>query len=275
MTHVIIECGSAARGDTNRSSDLDLVCIWSGKPPYHLTAEENHEDIMFYSVEAIKRMRDKGSLFLTHLDVDSIYIEGDKDLLNMFKGYRPPKRLLKKLFHDTRNFILEIEWHPRGLLGLLWLCDVLYVSLRNCIYCQNAFNERYVFGYTDALKELGLSSSEISIMLDLREGKYIYRRGGFEEINFDIRNIEYACEAILSCSASFVPGGATDWSRNWRMDYWDERLIERAILNQEHNNDEFLKKIRRHNYNKFSLKSDMKRIVEMHSSNTLAVNSSD
>lgn len=271
MSHVIIECGSAARGDTNRNSDLDLVCIWSGKPPNYLTVGEKHEDIMFYSVETIKRMREKGSLFLTHLDVDSIYIEGDKDLLKLFKGYRPPKRLLEKLFQDTRNFILEIKWHPHDLLGLLWLCDVLYVSLRNCIYCKNAFSDRYVFGYTDALKELGLSSSETSIMLDLREGKYIYRRGSFEEINFNIRNIEYTCETILNCPVSFVVGGTTDWSRNWRMDYWDERLIERAILNKEHNDDEFLKKIRRHNYNKFSLRSDMKRIVEMHISTTLAV----
>lgn len=90
MSYLIIECGSSARGDTNPSSDIDRVCIWE-TPPNFSSIEKEFGPVMFYSLETIKKMRAKGSLFLTHLDIDSIYISGNKHLMRFYKGYRPSK----------------------------------------------------------------------------------------------------------------------------------------------------------------------------------------
>lgn len=265
MPYVIVECGSSARGDTNENSDLDLVCIWSGRNPDYKSISSEYGDIMFYSQETIRRMRDKGSLFLTHLDVDSKYIHGDTNLLLEFRGFRPPKHQIETLFNETRQFIESVDWFPNSDIGRLWLCDLLYVSLRGCVYCKNAINGIFAFGFLDALKACKLPKSVVSTLLDLREGKYAYRKKSISSFqSFNLGNIEQACRFILEQETKFRIGGITDWSKIVRNDYWGERLIERAILNGEHRDDEFMNKIMRHNYNKFTLKSDVAKIIEMH-----------
>lgn len=265
VSYVVIECGSAARGDANENSDLDLVCIWSGRTPDYKSISSRYGDIMFYSQETIRRMRDKGSLFLTHLDVDSKYISGDASLLLEFRGFRPPNHQPKRLFDETRRFIASVDWFPNNATGRLWLCDLLYVSLRGCVYCKNAMNGKYVFGFVDALKACEIPENEINTLLSLREGKYAYRKKRFaRNFSFNLEHIELACQVILNQEIKFQAGGKTDWTKIYRNDYWGERLIERAILNKEHHDDKFIQKMMHHNYNKFTLKSDVSKIVEMH-----------
>lgn len=265
MSNVIIEYGSAARGDSNEKSDVDLVCVWAGAPPDYCAIEAKYKGVIFYSAESIKRMRQKGSLFLTHLDIDSVFLEGDRKLLNLFKGYRPPNVLLERSLNDTQNFISNIKWFPNTIKGELWLSDVLYVALRNCIYCINAIKERYLFGYEDALSELSLTAHQADIMMALRSRKYAYRNEEYENFpDVDVTQLEEVTCAILGASQSFTAGGSTDWMRNWRYDYWDERLLERAVLNGEHIDQIFLEQIRRHNYNKILIKSHMMEIINQH-----------
>ncbi|MFI8747417.1 nucleotidyltransferase domain-containing protein [Pseudomonas sp. NPDC077186] len=265
MSYVVIKCGSSARGDTNENSDLDLVCIWSGSSPDYKSISNKYGDIMFYSQETIRRMREKGSLFLTHLDVDSKYVCGDANLLLEFRGFRPLNHQTENLFNETRRFIASVDWFPNSDIGRLWLCDLLYVSLRGCVYCKNAINGIFVFGFLDALKACELPESVVSTLLNLREGKYAYRKKSFSSFqSFNLRSIEQACKFILEQETKFRIGGITNWSKMVRNDYWGERLIERAILNGEHRDDEFMRKITHHNYNKFTLKSDVTKIVEMH-----------
>ena len=267
MSYLIIECGSSARGDTNPSSDIDRVCIWEATPNFS-SIEKEFGPVMFYSLETIKKMRAKGSLFLTHLDIDSIYISGNKDLMRFYKGYRPSKIQVRKLLDDTINFIASIKWYPNTPLGKLWLCDVLYVSIRSCIYCKNALNERYAFGYDSALKELDLNKDTYATMLKIREGKYAYRKKVIQNnIWTDIKYIENACRDILKHPIEFKNGGVTNWQGTWRKDYWGERLIERAIINNEHADDLFMQRITQHNYNKFKLKCSISEIINMHTSN--------
>ncbi|MBU9841911.1 hypothetical protein J1780_18350 [Rahnella aceris] len=266
MSYLILECGSAARGDTNTNSDRDLVCIWSGNPPNYSAFKEAYGEVMFYSLHSIKKMSAKGSLFLTHLDIDSKYIDGDKKLFNLFTGYRPLKEHVRGSLLNTVNFIKEICWYPDILIGKLWLCDVLYVSLRNCIYCKNALNNHYLFGYENAIEKLQLTQNNFSRMLLLREGKYSYRCGDVKEkANLSINDIEEVCREILGESVKFITGGVTNWESLQRKDYWDERLIERAILNGEYNDVAFLDEIKLHNYNKHLIKSHVAKIIELKS----------
>jgi hypothetical protein len=208
-------------------------------------------------------MKKKGSLFLTHLDVDAVYIEGDKDLIKEFKGYRPRKSLIRKTLQETENFIKSIGWYPNSDIGRLWLCDVLYVSLRNCIYCKNALSGFYEFGYENALDLLSLPVKTRAAMLCLREGKYLYRKSVLDRsINIPSELFAECGGAILNQSVKFTAGGRTTWNSKWRRDYWGERLIERAILNGEYYDANFLEKIKNHNYNKIKLKRDVSNIIK-------------
>lgn len=251
-----------ARGDANPNSDLDLVCIWDECAPDFHGIQEKYGNVMFYSHESMLRMQKKGSLFLAHLDVDSIYLEGDRRLLSLFKGYRPPSCLTAEQSLETRKFILSIDWYPDSEKGMLWLGDVLYVALRNFVYCHNATSGVYVFGYSDALSEFGLSSEEILIMNQIRQAKYFYRdQLACQKWDFDINDFLAVSSGILSQNLSLKNGGKTRWSTDWRRDYWGGRLIERAIVNNEVSDDLFLMAIKNHNYNKRIIKNDIIRIV--------------
>lgn len=217
---------------------------------------------MFYSIDSIRRMKKKGSLFLTHLDVDAVYIEGNANLLQHIRGYRPRNDHIEQQLRETINFIKIICWYPANAIGKLWLSDVLYVALRNCLYCSNALNGRYIFGYEDAIKELALTKYEQESLLILREGKYAFRNNLLhfsKKIKTDI--FKTSCEAVIRLSILFAKGGVTKWTCDWRRDYWGERLLERAILNGECIDNGFLDKLRNHNYNKNSIKSDIKKIL--------------
>lgn len=268
MAYVIIKCGSTARGDSNKDSDVDLVCLWSESSPDFSGLKKRHGDLTFYSLETVARMRAKGSLFLTHLDIDGIIVDGDETLAESYKGFRPSAKQMEVLHKNTESIITKLKWFPDNAIGELWLYDVLYVALRNYIYCKNASSGIYRFGYVDALTEYGLNSEQTAIMLSLREGKYRYRASTTdatsENKKIDIKLAHDACLTVFSKKIDVVRGGKTNWAQLYKMDYWSERMIERAILNKEHNDEEFMSKIKQHNYNKTSLKADIYRIIEMH-----------
>lgn len=263
MSYVILECGSVARGDTNKSSDRDIVCIWYGKKPPFYFINENYGETSFYSLNCIEKMRDKGSLFLTHLDVDSKYLAGDAGLIDVFSGYRPSKKIIERTLSDTISFISEIIWFPDNTHGYYWLCDVLYVSLRNCIFCKNALNDRYLFGFEESMRALLLNSNEISTMLHIREAKYAYRLDKIYDAIFPItKKIEEVSSKILGLRVNFHSGGSTHWKEDWRIDYWGERLIERSIINKECDDSQFLPKLKDHRYHRNTLKTSMKNILK-------------
>ncbi len=265
MSIVLLQCGSTARGDSNERSDVDFVCIWDKKSPDFQEIRAAYPGAMFYSISTLSKMKEKGSLFLTHLDIDSVYVQGDVDLQLIFKGYRPAKTSIQKSLDETIQAISEIEWYPNYQIGTLWLCDVLYVALRNCIYCINAIREIYDFGYESALNKLAISSHQKKILLMLREGKYSYRaRASLSGSELTPQDFSDICAAIIGRPVNFVHGGITNWKKNWRWDYWGERFVERAILNGEEDDCGFLEKLKQHNYSKSSLKHLIKEIVKKH-----------
>lgn len=266
MAYLVMECGSSARGDTNSNSDRDVVCIWRDDFPDSNAINVAYGQVMYYSVGTLDRMKLKGSLFLVHLDIDGVWLEGDISLLDEIRGFRPKPDLVKQTQQGAISFVREIAWYPPGGEGFLWLLDSLYVALRNCVYSANAIRGYYAFGLLEALQVFGLSQVDIKAMLLVREGKYRYR-GSCSSVGKlpRLKEVERVCHAITNHKVNFSCGGLTDWHKAWRFDYWDERLIERAILNNEHQCSEFMKKMRSHNYFKSLLKKDMACIVDDHS----------
>ncbi|MBF6031367.1 nucleotidyltransferase domain-containing protein [Pseudomonas sp. P115] len=265
MSFVLIECGSSARGDFNPESDRDIVCIWNDPKPDFVMLRKEFGEIVFYSEQNIKKMKDKGSLFIAHLGVDGKYILGERTLMTMLRGFKPNNNSIQKNILETETFIRNIEWFPDSNKGLLWLSDVLYVSLRNYIFCKNALKTKYIFGYESALKAFGLAQDEIKLMLQLRNGKYAYRKGAKDSItNLTKETAEIACAKILKTQILFREGGITNWESMNKKSYWTERLVERAILNKEHFDCEFIENLKSHQYNKYAIKKKTIKIIESH-----------
>lgn len=267
MSYVLLECGSSARGDANPRSDIDIVCIWRGAPPDYRELSLRYKDVVFYSEDTIARMKSKGSLFITHLDVDSKYVEGERGLIDLIASYRPGKFSLKRNLKITREFLRGVTWYPSNPLGEFWLLDVLYVALRNYVFCSNALNGVYRFGFVDALRYYGFDSRRLQVMLMVRDGKYSYRskdKLGSSVVN--VSDLEEVCTWLLGTPLKFSSGGVTDWTFDCSNEYWAERLLERAILNGEHEDNGFLERMKAHSYNKVLLKKEVRRIYLEHRS---------
>ena len=265
MTFVVIKCGSAARGDTNANSDKDIICIWKDSKPNFGKLEQKHGKIMFYPLETILKMKKMGSLFLSHLDIDGIYIEGDNTLASAYKDFRPNKKSLEQNIKSTIRFIEDIEWYPDSRIGLLWVMDVIYVATRNIIFCSNAIEGKFLFSYEAALRAFGLNQEESNLMLNIREGKYAYRKETRPLLQLpDISRLNEVISEITKAEIKLKAGGVSSFEQSIRYDYWTERLVERAIINNEIYAPEFLIAIKNHNYNKSNLKKITKNILKNH-----------
>jgi hypothetical protein len=265
MTYLIIQCGSKARGDQNSKSDIDYVCIHEVLCGSIKKIKLKYPNISFLSTETVHRMKQKGSLFLTHIDTDGLKVEGDENYLSLIRGYRPQKSNLSHTLKNSKEFLCELNWFPNSEYGKLWLFDVLFVALRNIVYCTNALNSIYKFGFLDSLVAFGLNKHNIKLMLKIREGKYNFRMGDTEDNFFNFVNLSQVLSVVSIISSSEIkcaPGGKTNWQRQWKYDYWDERLIERAMINCEIKDDGFRDKLTDHNYFKRSLASSVKEIVK-------------
>jgi hypothetical protein len=265
MAYVIIQCGSAARGDTNKYSDEDFVCIHDKvKLPFNYIKNQ-YKNISFLSLGSIQHMKNSGSLFLAHIDIDGQIIEGEPTLKQSISGFRPDNKNLKKSIQSSSIFISGIEWYPSSDEGKLWLLDVLYVSFRNILYCTNAINKNYSFGFKQAMSTFGLSEEEKLIMLQIREGKYLYRTLNRKSDilgNFNADNISSVAIKMSSGNCMYKEGGKTNWMQKWSYDYWDERLIERAIVNHEINNNGFREKLHNRSYYRRNLPVSVKQYVQ-------------
>jgi hypothetical protein len=266
MSYLILQCGSVARGDSNSQSDIDFICIHEGSGIPICELKKKYEEIAFYSVEALVRMKTKGALFITHLDVDAQILDGDTQLLSVVSGFRPAKFHLQKSIATSSRFLESLNWYPDSNFGKLWLFDVLYVSLRNIIYCHNALNHDYKFGFVDALRAFGLNQEQEAVLLQIREGKYLFRhelvqQGQIHPPYVEINNLEILVGLICGLPVIMKNGGVTTWNGVWRKDYWGERIFERAIINREVPNNGFRELLKNHNYNRRSFVSEMKQRI--------------
>lgn len=257
----MLKCGSAARGDVNKLSDVDFVCLYEdGGIPFKLLAR-SYPGVSFYSRSSVEKMKSQGALFLTHIDVDGCPVEGERRILEWVKGFRPPRVKVLQAAFQTRKFIGDIGWLPNSMEGRLWFCDILFVALRNFIYCTNASNGVYRFGLESAASAFGLPDRYVKLLFEVRQGKYRYRLSSNTETpevssNIHLLATELA-ERITGQAINISLGGKTDWNTSWRLDYWGERLIERAIINNEIDDNGYRAMLAEHNYNRRVLANEV------------------
>lgn len=262
--YVVVKCGSAARGDVNEHSDVDFVCIHGEGDVPIASLKRQYPQISFLSLELIYHMKVKGSLFLAHLDVDGSVVEGDKSLLSVIAGFRPTQSTLRTNIESTQNFLVAIEWFPTSYLGTLWLHDVLYVAFRNILYCSNALHSIFCFSLSEAMEAFGFSADQVQTMYRVRQGKYTFRSMTLDTDgtwDCDIKSLSSLATLLSKAYVSFRMGGFTDWTRSWKYDYWDERLVERAIINREVRDNGFCDLLKDHNYNRRVLPDVIRKYV--------------
>ncbi len=249
--YVVIKFGSKARGDYDEKSDEDILCIYEGVINFnHL--KKKYSQIVFYKKNDIMRMKNAGSLFLTHLDIDGVVVEGEISIIKIFSNYKPEREKIIKGIRDTKKYLSQITWYPRGGYGLGWLCDVIYVLIRNLIYLENALKGVYIFSYKKAINENEFFKNKMDVLMSIRSNKYLYRNGGGDLVMIEINKINDLIGLALNKSVNILNYGVSNFDESYG--YLKERFFERAIINGEINYDnEFFDLLKEHRYNRCSI----------------------
>jgi hypothetical protein len=179
----MVQFGSQISGGANNLSDKDLLIINSYKNKNRLVKKYSKEgySVSFYTPIQLSYMRDKGSLFLQHLRLESKIIS-DKE--NLFKEF------INSCVH-TKPTISEIGKCRRSLYNALkipkeeklnaWLSDYIFVLSRDYFVKYFALKGKLVFNINELCHEIhlefGLTKKDTLALLDLRKIKNIYRTG--------------------------------------------------------------------------------------------------
>lgn len=267
MDYLVLKFGSSARGDTNPLSDEDFACIHEENFNEFEIIKSKYPNITFYSRNDINSMREKGSLFLTHLDRDGLIIEGNNQISLIYREFTPNEQYLIKNIQESKDFLRKIKWIPNSQKGLLWFNDVLYVLLRNIIYCSNAINKEYEFNYLKAAKNYNRSLKFLRVIEKIRNGKYIYRSDIIKNDKYQFANtleIEEILENYFDIEINIIRGGTTNFNEI-ETNYIGERMLERAIINNDiEYNKNFLNFLKKHKYNKLNIRKELIRITSLY-----------
>ena len=129
--------GSSARGDKNRDSDLDVLAVCDD--PKNADREQLSTgalrlsplrpiDLSVYGICRLREMYLKGNLFAWHLYRESLFLEGDVDLLSELgkpAGYTGFREDATHLFSLLESVCEQIEIAPYNLVyeaGIVYVC---------------------------------------------------------------------------------------------------------------------------------------------------------
>jgi len=246
MSHSLFLIGSKARGDHHALSDTDYVCIYDDKKPLlELPVEAS---VSYYSVPKLKWMIDNSKLFVKHIKDDgrAIILSGKHEAL--ISSFRINQKIL---MNDLTKFIARAEnirWVPKSNLGLRWGCDYLYFLARNIVFISNAIRGEFTFSYRDGvevyLRSIGRESLLESFM-SLRSEKYLYRLKSASLCAVDVRFLDLINSALCANPVDISFGGLSELGYE-QIDYFQLRLIERAIINLELEDNGFLSMLSSH-----------------------------
>lgn len=261
MNYSLYLIGSKARGDDNAHSDLDYVCIYDeAKPSLTLPGAS----VSYYSSPRMTWMVNNSKLFVAHLILEGkpvVENENHRRLLNTFSIDRS---LLKKDQFEFMQSIRSLEWIPPGTSGMRWACDYLYTIARNIIYIENALDNYFCFGYQDAtlnfLKKHKLESL-LPIFIDLREEKYKYRNDDASASKFATWQLEKISTTLTGSHIHLRIGGISNLGQPDLLSYEHLRLVERAIINGEVQDNGYLNKLKNHGEYFFSLRKNAKTLL--------------
>lgn len=179
-----IEFGSQNRGDSNYSSDKDLLLI--DNCVKKLLEEKNKKKLLGYSVTCFPADKaiilvQNGSLFFKHIIEEGQIINGSHDSAKkMFNLWRAPKNYENDI--DGNIELLELLSHiPKTQEGLVVAADLVTISIRNILIRKFASNEKYIFSWNGIMahgRSVNMFDTNDQIILAHgRHLKNIYRQG--------------------------------------------------------------------------------------------------
>jgi len=180
---IIVKYGSSARGDADTYSDRDILVV--GNIPNELRAD--NLDIVRYTKNRLKRLREIESLFLVHLRKEGIVIKDDNHWMNDFlisiPDYVPTPKILKRAF---QNLSVAVSLVPTKAVLPCWF-DIIFVFLRDLLVKLNAVNKKYIFAPDRLLEFLDIKQKDkIQRIIKIsREIKSDYRKNTKQKIFLD------------------------------------------------------------------------------------------
>lgn len=151
--------GSAARGDMQPQSDVDILVIHHGLAG---TVRRGVFNISYYSPSHIKDMAKKGSLFVRHLIMDGLVYEDPSGILrNCLDAYRKPESY--QIFEDEIRAIMPLfDLHGiSGFINYQAFKSVAFYCLRTLVYAKA--DEFGILNFS--LKELAKESGWNEVVL--------------------------------------------------------------------------------------------------------------
>jgi len=254
MAYSLYLIGSKARGDDNINSDVDYVCIYENEKP---KLNIDGGSISYYSLSRMRWMIENSKLFVMHLIREGEPLIEIKSHTNLLKNFSIKVSILKKDQSDFIRAIQSLKWIPHGTPGIRWGCDYTYTLARNIIYIENAIDGFYEFGYSNAtryfLEKKSLANLHSNFM-NLREEKYQNRNGNLAPSEFSVVNLESILSSLAGELIVLKIGGESRISCKGKFSYSKLRLLERAIINREISDENYLRILQNHGEYFFSIR---------------------
>lgn len=261
MTYSLYLIGSRARGDSHELSDVDYVCIHEGrKPTLHLPYSGN---VSYYTPGRMMWMVKNSKLFVKHVLEDGIAINENSKHRAIISSFRIDASILTRDLLCFKSMLSCLGWIPPGDAGRMWACDYIYAVSRNILYISNALNGFYDFGYERALKFFFRNSDYcyLSDFLLIRDGKYRYRSNGSGVPEHCVASMARVCQSLIGDPISIAIGGKSSLIVEQRVSYETLRLVERAVINREVEDDGFVARLKSHGEYFFLLRTAAKKIL--------------
>lgn len=184
-----IEFGSRQRGDSDRSSDRDILLIASNWE--QLAKEKALRTAQGYSVSCFTNdtssyLVESGSLFFKHVIDEGVLVHGSEmEYLSLTRKWSPAKNYQEEI--DSNIDLLEVlDFVPETTGGIVAAVDIIICSIRNILIRKLAHAGIYVFSWKHVLDnaaEMGLICEESTkTFLLARAIKNLYRQGHIKPI---------------------------------------------------------------------------------------------
>lgn len=182
MAHSILKYGSYIRGNSDKYSDKDILIV--ADKFEELNNLNNYYSnkgwsTSLYTYDKIEYLAKNGYLFVKHLINEGKIIEDENNILyNILQKFEERLDYTHEI-KKSSEFINYLNIIPNKIESYFWLCDNIYVALRNLLIYKSALKNEFLFSYVDLIRSLlnekSITKSEFDTLLQLRVIKSCYR----------------------------------------------------------------------------------------------------
>ena len=178
----IIKYGSVIRGNSDKYSDKDVLIVADNFD--ELNSLNNYYSskgwsTSLYTYSKLEYLAKKGFLFVKHLINEGEIIKDDNGFLNDILQQFEEKLDYNHEIKKSSEFINYLNIIPNTIESYFWLCDNIYIALRNSLIYKSALKNEFLFSYVDLIKSLlnakAITENEYDTLLQLRVVKSCYR----------------------------------------------------------------------------------------------------